>query len=178
MRPEISTPQRQRFVQVAYHVADIDEAMPRYAGMMGIGPFCVRRHISLAPVFYRGESSALDISAAHVQAGPVQIELIMQHCENPSALRDMYAADEEGIHHVALFPEDHDSMVEHYRSKGCAVATDLITSEGRGASYIDTTAMLGHMIEVYRVNDSLFDFYAMVAEAAGQWDGQELFREV
>ena len=178
MRPPSSTPQRQHFVQIAYHVADIDQAMPRFARMMGIGPFLVRRHIGLDPVSYRGQPSALDISAAHAQAGPVQIELVMQHCDNPSAFRDMFSANEEGLHHVALFPENYDAMIAHYRAQGHQVATELVTPEKRGAAYVDTVATFGHMIEVYRVNETLYDFYHAVAEAAQDWDGSELVIEV
>lgn len=178
MRPAVSRPERQHFVQMAYHVADIDEAMPRYAALLGIGPFLVRRHIRLDPVSYRGQPGALDISAAHAQAGPIQIELVMQHCANPSAFRDMFAPDEEGLHHTALFPEDYNAMIAHYRQQGCDVATELVTPEKRGASYVDTVASLGHMVEVYRVNESLFSFYAAVADAARGWDGKTLAIEV
>lgn len=178
MRPPLSSPGRQHFVQVAYHVADIDEAMPRFAALLGIGPFLVRRHIGLSPVSYRGRPVTLDISAAHAQAGPVQIELVMQHCANPSAFRDMYAPDEEGVHHLALFPESYDAMVSHYRDRGCDIATELVTAEQRGAAYVDTVASLGHMVEIYRVNQSLHDFYAAVADAARIWDGRTLAIEV
>ncbi len=178
MRPAASRPERQHFVQMAYHVADIDEAIPRYAALLGIGPFLIRRHIRLNPVSYRGLPSTLDISAAHAQAGPVQIELVTQHCANPSAFRDMFAPNEEGLHHTALFPEDYDVMITHYRQQGCEVATELVTPERRGASYIDTVASLGHMVEVYRVNESLFSFYEAVADAARDWDGKKLAIEV
>lgn len=178
MRPLSSTPQHQHFVQVAYHVADIDEAMPRFAHAMGIGPFILRRHIGLNPVSYRGSPSTLDISAAHAQAGPVQIELVTQHCDSPSAFRDMYAPDQEGLHHLALFPEDYDSMIAHYRALGHDIATELVTPEKRGAAYVDTAAMLGHMVEVYRVNETLYEFYQAVADASRDWDGETIAIEI
>lgn len=178
MRPPSSTPQRQHFVQIAYHVADLDEAMPRFARLMGIGPFLVRRHIGLSPVSYRGSPSALDISAAHAQAGPVQVELVQQHCDNSSAFRDVFAPDEEGLHHVAIFPEDYEAMIAHYREQGHYVATELVTPEKRGAAYVDTVAALGHMVEVYRVNETLHDFYSAVADAARDWDGKSIAIEV
>ncbi|WP_299194001.1 VOC family protein [uncultured Erythrobacter sp.] len=174
----MSTPQRQNFVQIAYHVADLDEAIPRFARLMGIGPFLVRRHIPLKQVRYRGSASVLDISAAHAQAGPVQVELITQHCRNPSAFRDMYEPDEEGLHHVALFPEDYDAMIDHYHGQGHHITTELVTAEKRGAAYVDTNATLGHMVEVYRVNETLYDFYRAVAEAARDWDGITMKIEV
>ncbi len=165
---------RPHVVQNAYHVRDIDEAVDRWHRLTGIGPFFMRRHIALDTVSYRGAPATLDISAAHAQAGAIQIELVQQHDDAPSAFRDMFAADEEGLHHVALFPEDHGAMVAHYARQGMAVATDLITAERREASYVDARAVMGHMIEIYRVNDSLIDFYAEIAEAADGWDGREL----
>lgn len=177
IRVPLSTPARQKFVQIAYHVADLDQAMAAWQRRFGVGPFILRRHIALAQVSYRGRPSTLDISAAHVQAGPIQIELVTQHCDQPSAFRDAFAPDEEGVHHVALFPEDHDAMVAHYLDQGFAVVTDLITAQQRGASYVDTRSKLGHMIEIYRVNDSLHALYAAVAEAAENWDGHTLYVE-
>lgn len=174
MPAPLSSVSRQRFVQNAYHVADLDEAIERWHRQFGLGPFIVRRHIALPSVRYRGAPGQLDISAAHVQAGAVQVELVMQHCGNPSAFRDMYASDEEGLHHVALLPEDPEAMIAHYTAMGFAVATDLLTAEGRGAAYVDTRAQLGHMIEIYRVNQSLLDFYDEIAAAAESWDGRTL----
>ena len=174
MPPQVSSVARQRFVQNAYHVADLDEAIDRWHRQFGLGPFIVRRHIALDRAFYRGAEARLDISAAHVQAGAVQVELVTQHDDAPSAFRDMFGPDQEGLHHVALFPEDHDAMVAHYRASGFEVATDIVTAEGRGAAYVDTRAQLGHMTEIYRVNQSLFDFYADIAAAAENWDGRQL----
>jgi hypothetical protein len=161
-------------VQLAYHVADIDAAVAGFHRRFGWGPFLVRRHLELHDVRYRGTPTTLDISAAHAQAGPVQIELVSQHCDRPSAFRDAFGPEQEGLHHVALFPEDHDAMVAHYVGQGFAVTTDLRTAEGRGASYLDTRGALGHMVEIYRVNPSLHALYARVASLRDGWDGQTL----
>lgn len=178
MAVKFSSPERQSIVQLAYHVGDLDDAISRWHRTLGVGPFLVRRHIALDQVLYRGAPSTLDISAAHAQSGDIQIELIQQHCSSPSAFRDMFADGEEGLHHVALFPEDHQAMVAHYNRLGHATATDLITAEKRGAAYVDTRPMLGHMVEIYRVNDSLLQFYEKIAEASDGWDGDRLVIEV
>ena len=170
----LSSPDRQHIVQLAYHVTDIDAAIVACHRRYGWGPFLLRRHLPLVDVRYRGALATLDISAAHAQAGPLQIELVTQHCDQPSTFRDAFAADREGLHHVALFPQDHDIMVAHYVAQGFAVTTELRTAEGRGASYLDTRATLGHMVEVYRVNASLHALYARVAQLADDWDGQTL----
>jgi hypothetical protein len=178
MAVRFSTPDKQCIVQQAYHVGDLDEAIGRWHRMLGIGPFLVRRHIALDDVLYRGQRATLDISAAHAQAGDIQIELVQQHCSSPSAFRDMFAPDEEGLHHIALFPEDHEAMVGHYRQLGFETATELITAERRGAAYVDTCATLGHMVEIYRVNDSLVEFYRAIERAANEWDRRALMIEL
>jgi len=45
-------------------------------------------------------------------------------------------------------------------------------------AYIDTRAMLGHMVEVYWPSESLNALYRDVAAAAERWDGQQLKIEV
>ena len=108
-----SEPGRQHFVQLAYHVADLDDAIERWHATTGIGPFFLRRHIPLANVCYRGEPSKLEIGAAMAQSGDMQIELIQQHCDTPSAFRDMFRRTEEGLHHVAIAPSDEVAMLNH-----------------------------------------------------------------
>ncbi|MFM7275005.1 MAG: VOC family protein [Gammaproteobacteria bacterium] len=167
-----------QIVQVAYVVDDLDTAIERWHRAFGLGPFIVRRHIVLTGTSYRGQPMPLDISAAHVQSGDLQIELVCQHNPEPSAFRDMFAPGEEGLHHVAMFPDDYAATVAHYEAMGFPVATELVTGEGRGAAYMDTRPLMGHMLEVYRVNESLHAFYRFIADAARNWDGRDLLIEV
>ncbi|PEQ11297.1 hypothetical protein B2G71_17170 [Novosphingobium sp. PC22D] len=172
MRLTPSTPACQAIIQNAYHVRDVDEAVERFHALWGIGPFIMRRRLALEDVRYHGTPSTLSLSAAHAQIGDLQIELVQQHGDEPSAFRDMFAAHEEGLHHMAILPADHDAMVAWYAKLGFPAATELTTREGRGATYVDTRPMLGHMIEVYRPNESLLAFYRMVEEAARDGAGQ------
>ncbi|MEK9920856.1 MAG: VOC family protein [Luminiphilus sp.] len=167
-----------RIIQNAYYVSDLDLAITRFHNLWGLGPFFVRRHIGLENVVYRGEPAALDISAAYTQAGDIMIELVTQHNNEPSIFRDRFAAHESGFHHVALDFGDHDSQVESFNSRGFESVTSFKTSEGRGATYLDTFDLLGHATEVYRVNDSLRALYANVRSAAETWNGERLIVEL
>lgn len=169
---------RHRIVQNAYHVRDLDAAIQRWHAIWGLGPFFVRRNIVLTQVQYRGRPARLNISAAYVQAGAIQVELVTQHDDAPSAFRDVYAADQEGFHHIAVMPDDPEQAVRDYEAQGFAVATSLRTAAGRGASYVDTRPMLGHMLEIYTVSDSLTALYRDVAAAAEAWNGRQLVIEV
>ena len=76
-------------MQAAFIVDDVEAAALRWVRTTGIGPFLHVPHIQLAEYDYRGERrSGLDFSVALAQSGGVQIELIQQHCDNPSAYRD------------------------------------------------------------------------------------------
>lgn len=168
----------ERVIQNAYYVPDIDQGIVQFNALWGLGPFFVRRHIQLENVKYRGSPSELDISAAYTQSGDLMIELVTQHNDAPSIFRDRYAADESGFHHVALDFGDHDERVAQFSAAGFEPVTSLVTSEGRGATFIDTTALLGHVTEIYRVNNSLKQLYADVRAAADGWDGKQLYREL
>ena len=174
MQLAASTCTRQTIIQNAYHVPDVDEAAEQFSRTLGIGPFLMRRNLELTNVRYRGEPTTLTISAAHAQAGNVQIELVQQHGDQPSTFRDMYASNECGFHHVAVIPENHDDMVRHFAARGFAPVTELRTKEGRGATYVDTRPLLGHMLEVYYPNPSLIDLYKYVEQLALDWDGTTL----
>lgn len=161
-------------IQNAYVVNDIDQAIERWHTSWGTGPFLVRRHIVMDQVLYRGAPAALDISAAFVQAGPVQIEFICQHNDAPSAFRDAFAPGQQGLHHVAVMPDDYHATVAHFVALGFPVATELRTRSGRGASFVDTRPMLGHMLEIYPRSDGLTALYQRVAREAEHWDGRQL----
>jgi hypothetical protein len=168
----------QHIIQNAYVVDDLDAAIARWHAVCGIGPFFVRRHLQLAEVRYRGRAARLDFSAAYVQAGPVMVELVQQHDAEPSAFRDMFAPGQQGFHHVAVVPTDYQALLAHYEAQGCAVAMELRTSSGRGAAYVDTRNLVGHMTEVYLPTEGLAAVYQEVAMAAARWDGRQLVIEV
>lgn len=171
-------PFRHRIIQNAYFVDDLDASIDRWHRLWGLGPFFVRRHIVLPQVSYRGAAARLDISAAYVQAGPVMVELVTQHDAAPSAFRDAYAPGQQGFHHVAVIPDDYERLIAHYAELGFPVATELRTASGRGAAYVDTRPMLGHMVEVYWPSEGLNALYREVADAAANWDGRQLKIEV
>lgn len=161
-------------IQNAYVVADIDRAIERWHAAWGTGPFIVRRHIRMEEVWYRGTPTKLDISAAFVQAGPMQIEFICQHDDSPSAFRDAFPPGAEGLHHVAIMPKDYRGTVDRFVAMGYPVATELRTRSGRGASFMDTRPLMGHMVEIYPVSEGVLGLYRRVAEEAARWDGRTL----
>jgi catechol 2,3-dioxygenase-like lactoylglutathione lyase family enzyme len=164
-------------VQIAYHVPDPAAAARELAARHGWGPFFLIEHIPLARCLYRGAPAAFDHSSAYGQAGDVMIELITQHNEGPSALRDLFAPHERGVHHVACFVDDLATALTAQRAQGNAIALEAATENGTGFAMVDTSRELGHMLELYE-RAKVAPFYAVVREAARGWDGSEPLRRL
>ena len=163
-------------VQVAYHVPDPEAAARRAASEYGWGPFFLMTHIPLSRSLYRGREAVFDHSSAYGQAGDIMIEFITQHNDGPSALRDMYAPGETGIHHVACFVEDLSATLGELAGRGLAIALEARTVTGVDFAMVDTSASLGHMLELYQHEGSLEKFYSYVRHKARDWDGSEPVR--
>jgi len=159
------------FMQVAMMVDDIPTAVAAWTKTTGIGPFLHVPHVVLEEYGYRGQaSSGLDFSVAIAQSGGVQIELVQQHSDHPSAYRDTIAAGKGGFHHLALYTEDYDADYARYTEQGFVAAVDG-TFGGYRFSYIDTSAAIGCMVELIEANPLQTDFFERIAAAAEGWDG-------
>ena len=165
-------------VQVAYHVPDPVAAAERLARDFGWGPFFLLEHIALESALYRGASATFDHSSAYGQGGELMIELITQHNDGPSALRDMYAPHQTGVHHVASFVPDLAAAVAQERVLGRALALEAKTTSGVEFVMVDTRAELGHMLEYYEASPALSNFDAYVRKKAQGWDGREPLRRL
>ncbi|MFZ5706645.1 MAG: VOC family protein [Pseudomonadota bacterium] len=158
-------------MQAAFIVEDLDAAIDAWIKTTGIGPFFVVPHIALAELDYRGQPSRdLDFSVALAQSGGVQVELIQQHSDGPSAYRDLIAKGQQGFHHFCIYTSDYDATRERYLATGAQSALDGLFGEVRFC-YIDTSPTIGCMIELVEEHPLESAFFARVAEAARDWDG-------
>jgi hypothetical protein len=162
-------------VQNAYVVEDLDAAMARWATVFGVGPFFANRDIRVDEPRYRGEPTELRFAGAIAQAGDVQIELIQQLDDSPSCYRDLYPAGSEGFHHIAVFVDDLDADIARYEALGAPVAFSGV-SRGMRFAYVDTSPMLGIMVELLEDVPSVRKAFALVAEAGRTWDGTDPVR--
>lgn len=162
----------QHFMQIAMIVEDLDEACRNWIETTGIGPFLVVRHLVLDEYDHRGKkASGLDFSVGIAQSGGVQIELIQQHCDNPSAYRDTIAKGEGGFHHLGVYTADYDAAYAHYIDQGFEAAVDG-TFAGLRFSYIDTSKSIGCMVELIEESPAQTEFFKRIAAAARDWDGK------
>ena len=164
-------------VQIAYAVPDARAAAMRWAAEFGAGPFFLRPHIPLSEVTYRGAPASFDHSSAYGQWGETMVELVQDHGTIPSVVRERYGVDESGLHHLAFMVDDLDVATTRLGERGFDLAMSARASTTR-FHFIDTVAAFGHMIELYQRSDHLLGFYAMVRDAAVDWDGNIPVRDI
>ncbi len=163
-------------VQIAFHAPDIAAAAQHCAAHLRAGPFFLLENIALSRCLHRGAPAAFDHSSAYGQYGDVMVELIRQNDDQPSAVRDMFSADQPGLHHVAVFVENLDRSLAEAQARGMATALDATTAGGVRFAMVDARAERGCMIEFYEPTSQLSDFYAFVKRQSADWDGADALR--
>jgi methylmalonyl-CoA/ethylmalonyl-CoA epimerase len=163
-------------MQLAYVPADFDAALKFWTEVMGAGPFFAIDHVRLAEVKYRGAPSDPDFSMALGYWGDMQIELIRQHNDAPSIYKTWREAGREGLHHVCILVDDIAPARAACAAAGATVAQEGLVSGGGEVIYVDTGGGPGTMVEILKPAPGTREFFAMMREAARDWDGSEPLR--
>lgn len=163
-----------RLFQLGFVVDDVMGAAARWARTFAVGPFHVlpSREVSCR---YRGEDSAFEMQVAVAQAGPLQVELIVQHCDRPSVIRDLFARGENGLHQLCTVTRDYDAKKAHYEGLGYELAGEL-TGKTQRIGYFDTVADFGFVTEVVEDAPGFLDGLAAIARTCAAWDGTDPVR--
>ena len=166
-------------VQIAYFVEDIREAARRATETFGAGPFYVIDRIELDWGEHRGARCDFVHSSAYGQWGELMMELVQQDEEGPSPFRDLYAPNEQGLHHVASFVPSLEDAIESCRRSGFPLSARAMTKNGGTEfAFVDMTSQTGHMLELYEPSQSLLGFYDFVRHAANDWDHKDPVRDL
>jgi len=159
--------------QSAWVVDDIEDAALQWAENTGVGPFFVSEYPEgvLEETMYRGKSSPITMKTALAQAGDMQIELIQPTGSISNAYRDTVPVGKTAFHHIAIWSNDLDVDVASYLDKGFEIAARGRAGGVVGFVYIDTSAVLGHMIELVEDTEEIRAVFKMVADSSKNWDG-------
>ena len=163
-------------VQIAYFVENIETSAIAANRRFGAGPFFIAKEIPLDWVVHRGKETTLVHSSAYGQWGHVMLELVQQDSLGPSPFRDLFDEGHFGLHHIALMVPSMQQAYQHFQEQQLEIATRAKTSSGVEFAFVDTLSSLGHFLEIYQKSEQLQGFYEMVAEAAENWQGQDLLR--
>jgi len=166
-------------IQSAWVVRDFDESLTVWIAR-GAGPFMVGRRMTI-DVAYRYEPVQLELSVAWGQFDGMQIELIQQHNDAPSAFRDTFPdgplGGEGSHHHLGMLNEDYEKCFNDCVARGYVPATSGCFN-GTHFAHFDTRATFGFMTELTEATADILDFYRRVEAAAAGWDGRDPVRPI
>ena len=163
--------------QLAYLPTDFDAALRYWTETVGVGPFFVMENIQLGDMKYRGQPTDAIFSLAIGYWGDMQIELIRPENDAPSIYKGEYAVTDR-VHHICLFVN---SIAE--ARAACAEAGAEILVEGKVGEdgeviYVDAGGGPGHIIEILQPMSGSDALFAMMRDAARDWDGTDPVRKL
>lgn len=161
---------------VAFVVPDIDAAIERMMES-GIGPVFTMRRIRVA-ARYRGERHDPLFSAAFAYSGSMQIELLCQHDETPSAYLEYIRRNPGGgLHHSAYFCDGFGAVLAEAKAKGQAfdIVQEFIEPVSGVAYeiYVEPLGASDPLLAQLMVKGPMEPFFAEMERIAANWDGSE-----
>lgn len=164
--------------QSSWIVDDIEAAAMDWVKVAGVGPFFVSEFVEgmLENTSYRGTASPITMKTAIAQAGDMQIELVQPTGAGESAYRDTVPAGTTAFHHVAVWTRDIEQDILGYAGKGFDVAARGEVAEVIKFAYVDTSGVLGHMIELVEDNEAIRTMFDIVTAASENWNGSDPLR--
>lgn len=176
-------------IQLGYVVTDIECSMRHWAETLGVGPWFYIEHLQVPDFTYRGRPSPVELSLALANSGAMQVELIQQRNNAPSAYRDFLRGNIEGQQHLGYGTYDFATTLLVALASGYAVE-----QQGTGGSrgpfaylYTDTAfakefpfthegVQPGTMVELIDLAHGRAELFAGIAAAARDWDGCDAIR--
>lgn len=134
--------------QQAYLVNDLEKACRDWNTLFGAGPFVLVPHHKTDRFTYRGTPQEADVSYAFGYLGDDMIQFIQQHDDTPSIYRDMFAAGQEGFHHVGVLVHDFEAEFQRLEKMGFECACRL-WADNVDAAYFDTRSVNGCFTEIH-----------------------------
>jgi Glyoxalase/Bleomycin resistance protein/Dioxygenase superfamily len=163
-----------RFFQIGFVVNDLVQAANKWAAVHGVGPFHLIPVIEQQLVV-QGQPAPVSIQVGIAQAGPVQIELIQQHCNRPSIYRDWSRNGNRPFHQLATLTLDYDAKRREFESLGYRPAAESDNGTFR-VGYFDTLADFGFYTELVEHHEDLLKRWESVSRTCASWDGTDPVR--
>ena len=163
-----------RLFQLGFVVDDLLGTAAHWARVFGVGPFHVLPPIE-QPCTYRGAESGVNLQVAVAQTGPVQIELIKQHCDRPSVYRDLVDTGQSRFHQLCTVTPDYDRTKTHYEQLGYEAVTEMV-ARGQHLAFFDTVDDFGFFTEVVEEVPGFLASLTTIAQTCAAWDGADPVR--
>jgi len=163
-----------RLFQLGFIVDDLLGTAAHWARVFGVGPFHVLPPIEQSCT-YRGTESGVNVQVGVAQAGPVQIELIQQHCDRPSVYRDLVDTGRSRFHQLSTVTSDYEGTKARYEQLGYVLACEMV-ARGQHIAFFDTFDDFGFFTEVTEEVPGFLASLDAIARTCATWDGSDPVR--
>jgi methylmalonyl-CoA/ethylmalonyl-CoA epimerase len=160
-------------MQIAFVPENFDDALQGWAAL-GVGPFFVRA-VPVDEVRYRGQPADIQFEVAIGYWGEMQIELIRQTNDAASIYNAGPKGAGDAVHHIGILVDDIDRALERCVAAGLEVLQEVTTGTTR-AVYVDLCMGTDILLELIQLGESGRAGFAMMREAARNWDGSDPVR--
>lgn len=164
-------------VQIAYLPSDFDAALQHWTQVMGVGPFFLMENIQLGDMRYRGQPTDAAFSIAIGYWGDIQIELIRAENDAPSIYSGEYAVTDR-MHHVCIFIDSIADARNACKQIGAEILVEGKVGDTGAVIYVDAGGGPGNVIELLQPADGSDALFAMMKDAARNWDGTDPLRTI
>lgn len=161
----------------AYLVESIEDTVARLMEQFGAGPFFALENVLFDNVTSRGEVAEFSHDSAFGHLGGDPIELMEIKQLSPARVAERFSGPRPRLHHIAwaLPPSSVEQIREALETHGAPGY--LRASLGDvDLSFHDSSASLGHDVEIHADVEDLQGFFTMFREAAENWDGSDPIR--
>lgn len=156
--------------QNGYVVRDLDAALASWLAL-GVGPWVTLGPMEQQGMVFRGDPTAPTLTLAFANSGDLQIELIHQADDAPSAYREFLGSGREGFHHLAWWAEDIAAAEAGARAAGWDIVLEGDSGGMARFFYAEAPEVAATMLEVMELNEMTRGLMDHVREAAETWDG-------
>ena len=137
---------RANIVQIGYIYKDIEKQAEIMEAMYNLPKFQYYRSVR-TKIKFRGKDSSYLAHIARNKLFNIDIELI-QWIEGDCPHKEFLEQGKEGLHHIAISPDDKESVIDDFKRKGIEVLMEWRLLELDGV-YLDTEKSLGIILEIY-----------------------------
>ncbi|WP_322981438.1 VOC family protein [Pseudomonas sp. C11] len=155
-------------VQIAYVVADLDEAMAQW-NSLGAGPFFAVRRLEYLEQTYRGEPTDCEIAAAFGYMGNIQIELVQQLNDAPSSFREFLKKHGTGQQHLGILSQNIAGDTERLEAQGFTQIHRMVSTTGVETVLFGTDDHGGTVMELIEDSPALRDAFSQMKAASAEW---------
>jgi len=168
--------------QIGCIVRDVGRAMSFWAEALGVGPFFVLERV-FEDYYYRGQAMrGPKVTLAFANSGEIQIELIQQHDQTPSAYREFISAGREGVQHLSSWFSDraaYDKAHRELSARGLGLVHETRPAEPAPRfAYFETGEAAAPLIEI---SEALVPgpaaIFGRIRQAAIGWTGENPIRD-